>query len=470
MKLSDFAVTSAELVGRAGRIDKTDEIQTAILYQVRAEKNLIIASSDEEIAKFAAEIKKYRGNALRLRDEVVAATTEQGKAMLAKFSTDYEKVNAIEDDIIKFGALNSANRAAKFWINEGGPAAKGFNDALDAAVASVNRAPASIETGRALYALQTIRLEGVRSLRVMYQAIAASSEDQLAGFLKDLSHITDTLSNAVQQAAPQVSALGLSTDEVAKQTDRVQKVLARTAEIARDGGSIKAAKLSESDGRAAVGEALKDLDGFMDYIRKVMADTVAQSGRDASQAELILVAAVFVSLLVAIGSAVWISLNISRRLRRAVGLAEAVAIGDMSQTINATADDEIGDFVKALNNMTESLRATAQAAETIGSGDISVEIKRRSDKDALGIALEKMCYSLRRAAEIAGAIASGDLSIEVHRRSEKDAMGSAFETMVHNLKATAKIADAIASGDLTVEAEASFRQGYAGHRARKDAG
>ena len=66
IKLNQLAATSADLVVRAGRGDKAAEIQTDILYQIQAEKNLIIASDDADIAKFAAEIKKQRENAVRL--------------------------------------------------------------------------------------------------------------------------------------------------------------------------------------------------------------------------------------------------------------------------------------------------------------------------------------------------------------------------------------------------------------------
>ena len=156
-KLNQLAATSADLVVRAGRGDKAAEIQASLLYQVQAEKNLIIASDDSDIALYAAEIKKQRENVLRLNDEVTSATTEAGKKLLGKFSLAYQRMNAIEDNVVKFGQLNSANHADQFWRGEGVVAAKGFNDVLDAAIASVNRAPASAETGRALFELQTVR-------------------------------------------------------------------------------------------------------------------------------------------------------------------------------------------------------------------------------------------------------------------------------------------------------------------------
>ena len=372
IKLNQLAATSADLVVRAGRGDKAAEIQASILNQVRAEKNLIIASNDADIAQYRAEIKKQRENALLLNAEVLAATTEAGKVLIGKFSTAYQKMNAVEDNVIKLAELNSAARADQFWRGEGVAATKVFNDTLDGAIASVNRAPASVESGRALFALQTVRLEGVRALRILYQAISASSEDELAGYLKDLSDRDDILAKAVQQATAQVSALGPPGDEIAAPIDRFAKALTRSAEIVREGGHLKAAILSEKDGKAAHAETIAALSDYIDLVKKVMADSAALAAQDANEAELILTATVIASLLLAIGAALWISLGISRGLRRAVSLAGAVAAGDLTQAVELKGDDEICDVVNALRDMCDKLRAiiteTTCAIQNLSSG------------------------------------------------------------------------------------------------------
>ena len=157
VKLNQLAATSADLVARAGRLDKANDIQTDILYQVRAEKNVIIATSDADIAKFAAELKSRREAAQHTQADVTAAASEAGKVLLGKFAVAYEKMNAIQDEVVKFGTLNSNARAADFWSGDGVATIKGLDAAVDAAIASVNRLPASIETGRALLALQALR-------------------------------------------------------------------------------------------------------------------------------------------------------------------------------------------------------------------------------------------------------------------------------------------------------------------------
>jgi methyl-accepting chemotaxis protein len=140
------------------------------------------------------------------------------------------------------------------------------------------------------------------------------------------------------------------------------------------------------------------LAGIESYIKRAndqMSDLAKAGTDEANFAKFLLIAIIVASLVVAVGSALWIAINISRGLGRAVDLADAVAIGDLSKKIEVSSNDEIGDLVKSLNAMTVNLNATAQVADSIASGDLTVNAKPQSDKDTLGIALERMVEKLR---------------------------------------------------------------------------
>ncbi|MFX8906994.1 HAMP domain-containing protein, partial [Acinetobacter baumannii] len=59
--------------------------------------------------------------------------------------------------------------------------------------------------------------------------------------------------------------------------------------------------------------------------------------------------------------------------------ANAVAIGDLSQTVEAKTNDEVGDLLTSLNTMTANLNATAAVANEVAQGNLSVEARRLSD-------------------------------------------------------------------------------------------
>jgi methyl-accepting chemotaxis protein len=108
-----------------------------------------------------------------------------------------------------------------------------------------------------------------------------------------------------------------------------------------------------------------------------------------------LIGVVIGSLILAGAAAFWISMTISRGLSKISDLANAVALGDLDQTVNVTTNDEIKDLVDTVNRMTENLRATAAVADKVADGDLTVETKPLSDRDTLGIALERMVERLR---------------------------------------------------------------------------
>ncbi|MBR1177940.1 HAMP domain-containing protein [Bradyrhizobium sp. KB893862 SZCCT0404] len=153
---------------------------------------------------------------------------------------------------------------------------------------------------------------------------------------------------------------------------------------------------SMHDGRKVVADAIEAADGYIKNVKKNMSEQAEQAKQDGARAELILMSLVIASLLIAAIAATWIALNISRALAQAVGLADAVAIGDLSHKIESSSNDEIGDLIKSLNAMTVNLNATAALANQIAQGDLTVEAKPLSDKDTLGLALERMVEKLRQ--------------------------------------------------------------------------
>ncbi|OAF16716.1 methyl-accepting chemotaxis protein [Bradyrhizobium neotropicale] len=146
----------------------------------------------------------------------------------------------------------------------------------------------------------------------------------------------------------------------------------------------KATERSMNEGRKVVADALESMGAYVENTKKQMADQAVQSKEEGHQAQLMLVTLLGVSLMVAIGAALWISISISRSLGRAVGLAGAVANGDLSQTIPSASNDEIGDLVRSLNVMVEKLRQivaealTAAQNVSAGSQELSASAEQLS--------------------------------------------------------------------------------------------
>jgi methyl-accepting chemotaxis protein len=132
---------------------------------------------------------------------------------------------------------------------------------------------------------------------------------------------------------------------------------------------------------------------------RMAADVVGLAAEVEGRARSVLyeaLAAIVVSLALAFYVGMVTARGVSSGLGKAVGLANAVAVGDLSQTLKVETEDEIGTLVQALNDMTASLKASAGIANAIAGGDLTVEPHRLSERDTLGIALETMIQAMRK--------------------------------------------------------------------------
>jgi methyl-accepting chemotaxis protein len=72
-----------------------------------------------------------------------------------------------------------------------------------------------------------------------------------------------------------------------------------------------------------------------------------------------------------------------------------LTIGDLSERVSIECEGDHQRMKDAVNGLIDNLRATATTAERVADGDLTVQPKRLSEKDVLGLSLEKMVDRLR---------------------------------------------------------------------------
>jgi len=88
-------------------------------------------------------------------------------------------------------------------------------------------------------------------------------------------------------------------------------------------------------------------------------------------------------------------------------------------------------------NIVGPLREISAAAQKIALGDLSVGVISNGRRDEVGVLAKtfaEMADSLEQMARVAGQISAGDLTVEVKPKSDKDTLGKAFATMRENLR------------------------------------
>ncbi|QIO35906.1 HAMP domain-containing methyl-accepting chemotaxis protein [Bradyrhizobium sp. 1(2017)] len=387
--LSALTMQQQRIVGQANRTKLAADVMDALQGQQRAENRMIQALSDKETQDNHAGMLTRREKTLKLYNDLHGQASEAGRRVLDQASGPMKRMNELEDQSAKFALLNSNNKAAELWKTEGGAAAKDLDAKFEAVVAEMSRGAS--DNQRAVTSILEARADIARLSRAIVMAYTATNTQDLEIDVKDATQRLGNIKAAVAQAGQAGTSAGMNA-----QLERLAKAVDNVARLALEAGNLKAATIANGEGRKVFNETLSAVEQYVKLNEKQMADVAEEGAQEASLAKTLLVSIIIGALLIAVASATWIALNISRGLGRAVGLANAVAVGNLSQKIDVSSNDEVGDLVASLNAMTANLNATAGVANEIANGNLMVEVKPLSDKDTLGLALERMVEKLQQ--------------------------------------------------------------------------
>jgi methyl-accepting chemotaxis protein len=151
-----------------------------------------------------------------------------------------------------------------------------------------------------------------------------------------------------------------------------------------------ATQVIESEG-VRLNKAMDDGLNALQTLKIAVAKQKAEANQDSADRATMTVAvivAIAVSLAIFLG--VTISRIISKPINKLVGAANKLAVGDVNVNVAATTKDEIGMLTAAFARMVESIREQALAAEKIAAGDMTIQVKMRSENDLLGMKLSEM--------------------------------------------------------------------------------
>jgi methyl-accepting chemotaxis protein len=185
--------------------------------------------------------------------------------------------------------------------------------------------------------------------------------------------------------------------------------------------------------------------------KSLMDEEVTEANAHYRSTTTLLIVATAVALILAGAASTWIMITIGSGLRKVTHLVGSVALGDLSQAIEIKSNDEIKDVASAVETMTGNLRITAQIADKIAEGDLTIEPKPLSEKDMLGRALLRMVEKLRdvvtNATNAAENVASGSQELSsaaeqvsqgaTEQASSAEQASASMEEMAANIKQNA---------------------------------
>jgi len=413
VKLTSLESSEQRLVQQGIRVEKAAELMDTIQYQQRAEMRMIVASSDADTVANHRAMLDRQDKGQKQKDELFSTASEEGKHLIEAAAVKLKQFNELQQQAGKFGLLNSNNHASALWLSDGLPALRSLNETLDATAAELSKAPGAAENLRALLSLQTTKFAAARLSRLVITTYAASTLEDLEEAYKSGVAQIASLRGTIPQDLAQVAALGVNASAIGPKYERFAVAAEKSLGMARDGGSIRALAITNGEGRKVFNETLDAFEAYLKFATNRMSVLAAAGSEEAAFAKMLLMIIIGASLLIAIASALWISINISRGLQRAVGLADAVAAGDLTQEVKAGSDDEVGDLVASLNNTVGRIRAvvtdtlTASQNMSAGSQELSASAEQLSQgateqasaSEEASASMEEMASNVKQNAE-----------------------------------------------------------------------
>ena len=114
-----------------------------------------------------------------------------------------------------------------------------------------------------------------------------------------------------------------------------------------------------------------------------------------TQTQIILIATITAAGLLALLIGFGITRSVTVPLSQVTRAANAIAHGDVNQEITLQRKDELGQLADSFREMIDYLKTMAGSADGVANGDLTIDVKPRSDNDVLGKSLRMTVERLR---------------------------------------------------------------------------
>ena len=235
----------------------------------------------------------------------------------------------------------------------------------------------------------SLRLNGrlLELARAEKNLVLATSKEEIALYESQLNKDGQALLTDLEAAEATASAQGKPFWTAARNAVKELREVEKDIHAAIVRGAVEDARVASSTkARQYVTDAQKALGSVVDLNNKRLETAKVDAAQRYEDARMQMMAVVIGSIAAGILAALWIAISISRSLSRAGNLAQAVAGGDLTKTIDKAPRDEVGDLIRHINEMVMRLRhvvaETLSAADNVSSG--SQELSSSSEELSQG--------------------------------------------------------------------------------------
>lgn len=228
--------------------------------------------------------------------------------------------------------------------------------------------------------------------RVEMQHAMSTSAEEMSEFETRMTNYDKEIKDNIE-AYRQVTSNDADkqlVEEISVQWNSYMQMNSSVLALSRSGDTVGAMNVIKGDEKVFFDKISDLTTQLVEFNNASASKSVENAASVYSSTRMILLIIIVISVFICIGAAFLITRSIVKPINRLITVADAMAVGDVNVSVETNLNDEIGQLMASFDRMISSIREQALAAERIAAGDLTIDIKVRSDQDLLGKKLAEL--------------------------------------------------------------------------------
>jgi len=206
----------------------------------------------------------------------------------------------------------------------------------------------------------------------------------------------------------------------------------------------------------AVEEAMDGLVGVKEENAKKAADETDETYRSS---RAMMLAMVVGGVLIGLGLGIFIARSISRPLGKMAETAKQISLGDVNQTVDYRAGDEVGSLADSFRALIEYIAGVASVLEKMSAGNLGTTLEAKSDRDVLSRSYQKTADAVKELVRDTRALSEAAVEGKLATRADAakhegdfrkvvQGVNDTLDAVVGPLQVSARYVESISKGDI----------------------
>lgn len=374
--------------GPIARVKLAANIRQDLLAINRAEKDIVLEDSEQEMGRIAEMIALTRAKLEEKMEQLNQIASAEGKQKLEDFDRIWDQYTKVNSEILRFALLNSNVRATNLSLGRGQDEFdKSFRAITDVIESLKQETEATQDVSSAKEAAIKMLLAAEISRKMVEiqrgekNIIISLDEAEMEALIKSNDQRYEEIQDDIKTLNSLVgTASKVSTANFSQAFDTYYNTHKQIRDASFENGNSRAFALSNGEGRQLIGQAEDLFSGVIRMNDDLMAaDQIATTEAYISARNVlfsIFAASIFVSIIIVL--IVIFRINLVSRITTLIGQGDLTAKFDPNanendiygviRAMNTNLKDIVGEIIEAASNVTAGSTQTSSTGQQIAQG------------------------------------------------------------------------------------------------------